>query len=66
MLQSLAGEFQAYYPAPLNLWLQIQARPSESGVTIFFRDISQQKRDQETFHQKQLETERQRRIGSRL
>jgi len=40
MHQSIAGDFEDYYPDPLNLWLSIQMRPSDEGVAIFFRDIT--------------------------
>jgi PAS domain S-box-containing protein len=40
MHQGIAGDFEDYYPDPLNLWLSIQMRPSDEGVVIFFRDIS--------------------------
>jgi len=40
MHQSLAGEFEDFYPEPLNMWLSIQMRPSDEGVAIFFRDIT--------------------------
>jgi PAS domain S-box-containing protein len=60
MEQGVPGEFEAYYPAPLNLWLQVQVRPAEDGIIIFFRDITQQRQSEEALHQRQLETERQR------
>ncbi|MDZ7680473.1 MAG: PAS domain S-box protein [Fodinibius sp.] len=37
--------FQEYYP-PLEAWLEVQAYPSEDGLSIFFRDITDRKRDQ--------------------
>ena len=40
MNDGLAGEFEDFYPEPLNLWLSIQMRPSDEGVAIFFRDIT--------------------------
>jgi PAS domain S-box-containing protein len=40
MNDGLAGEFEDFYPDPLNLWLSIQIRPSDEGVAIFFRDIT--------------------------
>ncbi len=40
MNEGLAGEFEDFYPDPLNLWLSIQMRPSDEGVVIFFRDIT--------------------------
>jgi PAS domain S-box-containing protein len=40
MHEGIAGEFEDFYPDPLNLWLAIQIRPSDEGVVIFFRDIT--------------------------
>ncbi|WP_158942301.1 PAS domain-containing protein [Granulicella sp. S190] len=40
MDQGIPGEFEAYYPAPINLWLTIQCRPYDGGMVVFFRDIT--------------------------
>jgi PAS domain S-box-containing protein len=40
MFEGIAGEFEDFYPEPLNLWLSIQMRPSDEGIAIFFRDIT--------------------------
>ncbi|MBS1801296.1 MAG: PAS domain-containing protein [Acidobacteria bacterium] len=40
MRDGTPGEFEDFYPDPLNLWLAIQIRPSDEGVVIFFRDIT--------------------------
>jgi PAS domain S-box-containing protein len=40
MNDGIAGDFEDFYPEPLNLWLGIQIRPSAEGVIIFFRDIT--------------------------
>lgn len=40
MREGIAGEFEDFYPEPLNLWLSIQIRPSDEGIVIFFRDIT--------------------------
>ncbi len=34
------SSFEAFYPDPLNLWFSIDARPSQDGIIIFFRDIT--------------------------
>ena len=60
MAEKQASEFEAFYPEPLNLWFHVEARPAEAGIIVFFRDITQQKKDQKAFRQKQAETERQR------
>jgi PAS domain S-box-containing protein len=40
MHERVAGEFEDFYPTPLNLWLSFQVRPSDEGVVVFFRDIT--------------------------
>ncbi|WP_051978569.1 PAS domain-containing protein [Edaphobacter aggregans] len=40
MNDGLPGEFEDFYPEPLNLWLSVQMRPSDEGMVIFFRDIT--------------------------
>lgn len=43
--------FQEYYP-PLSLWLQVNAYPSAAGLSIYFTDVTEQKkREQELRHQ---------------
>jgi PAS domain S-box-containing protein len=44
MYEGLPGDFEDYYPDPLNMWLSIQVRPSSDGVVIFFRDITARRR----------------------
>jgi PAS domain S-box-containing protein len=40
MKEGIAGDFEEFYPEPLDLWLSIQIQPSDEGVVIFFRDIT--------------------------
>ncbi len=40
MEQRVAGSFEAFYPAPLSLFFEVHARPSEEGIVLFFRDIT--------------------------
>jgi signal transduction histidine kinase len=60
MNERVATEFEAFYPAPLNIWFQIHAYPSDDGIIIFFRDITDERRKQEEFQRKSEEAERQR------
>ncbi len=39
--------FEAYYPEPLNFWLSVLPRPSEDGIIIFFRDITEERQKSE-------------------
>ena len=43
MQDRVPSGFTAYYPEPLNAWLDISARPSEDGIIVFFRDVTEQK-----------------------
>ena len=43
MIDRLPSGFVAFYPEPLNAWLDITARPSEDGIIVFFRDVTEQK-----------------------
>lgn len=44
MHEGRGGEFEAWYPEPLNIWVHIMVRPSREGIVLFFRDITEQKR----------------------
>ena len=60
MNERVATEFEAFYPQPLNIWFHIHAYPSDDGIIVFFRDITDEKRKHEEFRQKSEEAERQR------
>ena len=36
--------FDNFYPEPLNAWLECHCYPSEHGVSIYFRDVTEQKK----------------------
>ncbi|WP_394742178.1 PAS domain S-box protein [Natronococcus roseus] len=38
-----ASSFELYYPEPLETWFEIHVYPSETGLSVYFRDISEQK-----------------------
>ncbi|PHM06747.1 hypothetical protein CK516_31470 [Nostoc sp. 'Peltigera malacea cyanobiont' DB3992] len=46
-------EHHYYLPPKYDLWLEIHAYPSEDGLDIFFRDISQRKQVERTLRQKE-------------
>ncbi|RSL16721.1 PAS domain S-box-containing protein [Edaphobacter aggregans] len=54
MYEGIPGDFEDYYPAPLNMWLSIQVRPSTDGVVIFFRNITERRR---AYHELQFQQE---------
>jgi len=41
--EQVTVSFEAYYPAPLNMWMEVNAYPSSKGLSVFFRDISERK-----------------------
>jgi len=59
MEQKEPGSFEAYYPEPINLWLRVQSYPTEDGIIIFFRDVTEEKRSREELQRKSEEAERQ-------
>ncbi len=51
MMQRESTAFEAYYPHPLNKWFRLECLPSEDGIVVFFRDITQRKLDEESLRQ---------------
>ena len=43
MFEGISGSFEAFYPEPLNIWLSISAQPTDEGITVFYRDITEDK-----------------------
>ncbi|RBY94522.1 histidine kinase [Blastococcus sp. TBT05-19] len=39
--------FEAFYPAPLNIWVEVRAVPTPDGLALYFLDISTRRRAQE-------------------
>jgi PAS domain S-box-containing protein len=37
-----AATFEEYYP-PLDIWFEVHAYPSETGLSVYFRDVTQRK-----------------------
>ena len=35
--------FHNFYPEPLNVWLECHCYPSEHGVSVYFRDVTEQR-----------------------
>jgi signal transduction histidine kinase len=48
LTEGLPSEFDAFYPEPYSRWLHHQVKPTEDGVIVFFRDITDQRRATET------------------
>ena len=49
----LPANFEAFYPAPFNGYFELQARPSEEGIVIFFRDVTERRRDEAALREQQ-------------
>jgi PAS domain S-box-containing protein len=60
MEEGLPGEFDAWYPEPLNMWLRVQSYPANDGIFIYFRDVTDEVNSREELRKRQEETERQR------
>ncbi len=39
--------FDEYYPEPLNKWLEMHCYPSEEGLAVHFRDVTERKKSEE-------------------
>ena len=52
-MEGVAGEFEIFYPEPLNLWLSLQCRPFDDGIVIFFRDVTDRRRADAILKQQQ-------------
>jgi PAS domain S-box-containing protein len=60
MNDRISGAFEAYYPAPLNVWLRIDVYPTPEGIVTFSRDITEEKRARQQLQEKSEQAERQR------
>ncbi|HLI77101.1 MAG TPA: PAS domain-containing protein [Acidobacteriaceae bacterium] len=60
MEEGVPGDFEAFYPDPLNLWFRIQSYPADVGMMLFFRDITQERAAAAALIEKSDESERQR------
>ncbi|MFC6825979.1 PAS domain S-box protein [Halopelagius fulvigenes] len=48
MYEQETVSFEEYYPEPLDSWFEVRAYPSETGLSVYFRDVSERKeREQE-------------------
>ncbi|WP_052091167.1 MULTISPECIES: SpoIIE family protein phosphatase [Modestobacter] len=39
--------FEAHYPEPLNIWVEVRAVPSSDGLALYFIDITARRRERE-------------------
>jgi PAS domain S-box-containing protein len=57
MADHQAAHFEAYYP-PMERWFEVHAYPSEEGLAVYFRDITERRRTEEELQATLLELER--------
>jgi PAS domain S-box-containing protein len=48
--------FVEYYPEPLRMWLECHCYPMDDGLTVFFRDVSDQRRADEALREEKERT----------
>lgn len=46
MNERIAGDFEAFYPGPLDIWVHIEARPLPGGIIVFIRNLTEQRRSE--------------------
>lgn len=49
-----ATTFTAYYP-PFETWFEVRAYPSENGISVYFRDVTERRRAEEKLRQREQE-----------
>jgi PAS domain S-box-containing protein len=42
MEEKLASEFDAFYPAPLNMNIKVRSYPADDGIVVFFHDVTEE------------------------
>ncbi len=45
MVERIPGSFEAYYGGPMDGWFHLDVRPSDDGIAVFVRDITQDRKD---------------------
>ena len=43
MYEQETVSFEEYYPEPLGAWFEVRAYPSETGLSVYFRDVTKRK-----------------------
>ncbi|MFC6718517.1 PAS domain-containing protein [Natrialbaceae archaeon GCM10025810] len=44
MYEQETVSFEEYYPEPLDAWFEVRAYPSETGLSVYFRDVTERRR----------------------
>jgi PAS domain S-box-containing protein len=53
MDQRIPGRFEAFYPEPHNAWYNVLVQPAEHGIVVFFRDVTEQRRESQALREGQ-------------
>ena len=59
MDEGVPTHFEAFYPDPLNMLFDLHTFPSDDGIILFFRDITEERRDREELLRRREDMERQ-------
>jgi signal transduction histidine kinase len=51
MEEKLPVEFEEYYPDPINKWFEVHAYPTDEGIAVFFRDVTQRRKSDHALRQ---------------
>jgi len=54
MGERVTATVEAFYP-PLNAWFEARAYPSEDGISVFFKDITDRRRIEQTLRENQAD-----------
>ncbi|MFC4551703.1 MULTISPECIES: PAS domain-containing protein [Halorussus] len=49
--------FEEYYPEPLDAWFEVRAYPSESGLSVYFRDVTDRRKREQRLERKERQFE---------
>lgn len=41
--EQVSVSYEEYYPAPLDVWFEVRVYPSETGLSVYFRDITERR-----------------------
>ncbi len=51
MTEQVTVSFEEYYPEPLDTWFEVNAYPSETGLSVYFQDVTDRKEREQRFEQ---------------
>jgi PAS domain S-box-containing protein len=49
--QNIPVHFEEFYPEPLNSWIECHCYPEPDGLSVYFRDVTDRKRVEETLRE---------------